>query len=1342
MSQDSDSASIQLTRAMEGRNQQFEEIFDAAVALSDREQREDFVKAECGDDHDLAAEINSMLDAHEQVGGFLETVADQGEAPFVELKEAPGMVIDRYKLLQKIGEGGYGVVYMAEQQEPVRRRVALKIIKLGMDTREVIARFEAERQALAMMDHPNIAKVFDAGSTESGRPYFVMELVRGVSITKFSDQGNLSARARLKLFVDVCQAIQHAHLKGIIHRDIKPTNVMVTLHDRKPVPKVIDFGIAKATQQRLTEKTLFTQYQQFIGTPAYMSPEQAEMSGLDVDTRTDVYALGVMLYELLVGKTPFDSSELASAGYDEIRRRIREEEPSKPSTRLATLAADDLTSIARHRCCQPSSLSKVVSGDLDWIVMTAMEKDRQRRYESPGLLAKDIDRYLEDLAVEARPPSVSYRVQKFVRRHRFACAAGVITAASLLGGLFFSIYGLTEARRGWQEAEINLQASKQSERQANLQRERADAEAAAVQRMLYPSMLAAARDAVRDGRRSRAKELLAMCPENSRSWEWGWVSRSLMDPLQSFMGHDVDKCVYDIRFDTSGSRLVSAGEDGAVHVWNSETATPGAIFKGHDGPVLLSTFSSDQKHVTSIGSDQTLRVSKVIGGGEFGHSVGIEGEFSGVAITNSGERIVTSERNGKVRLWADGLQSELAVMSDPVFDVARLAVSEDGTKVAAAGQSGRLLIWASDGTRIREIREDGLGFDGLTFSPDGDLIATGNGEGQVSLWSAKDGTPSQSWKGHARSVGALAFSPDGLLLATAGWEGGIAVRNVESGEELGFFLTDETHIHAIAFAPDGQSIAVAGEDGSLTRWSLDQLLPTTTFVGHDDLVFEVVVTPDGSYLASVGKDGTLRLWDSKTGVEIRRLRWRAGSVYSVDVNADGTRMATRGSGGMIRIWELPSGRLLREQAVDYRVRNLRFSPDGTRLAAGAVRKGARPETKGPAVAIWDVETGEELTRLQGHRGKVMRMDFHPDGTRLVTTSHRGDDATDGRTLVWNLRTGEFVLALQPEGDAMSNSVLWSPDGSRIYTGHSDGRVCFWNASTGMLERTVFAHGEMVGAIEMSGDEKRLLTCAWYSPEVKLWHADTGELQLSIDTGIPGVSDVGFDVGDRAVIAAGMDGGLRSFSAEVPVPGSYRKRRQTQQLATEVRDLERSMMAEDLKVDAFRAAVERLLEAHRALHKHSSQGSVTTQSSHQVAAAALDQIVEKCFRSRRFDEALWAVELALKMAPSKERRERLDWITTARPFIEGVQLPPVIDFSRYIGDFEERSFFLRDGQLIYRHLDFGAEWTLISIEKDRFLVSGDESTQLVFLSTSPEEKPHAVSGRYFAGGQDISLRTHR
>ena len=364
------------------------------------------------------------------------------EEQFARLKpEESGECIGHYKLLQNIGEGGFGVVWMAEQERPVRRRVALKIIKLGMDTKEVIARFEQERQALAMMDHPNIAKVFDAGATQFGRPFFVMELVRGIKITDYCDQANLPTAERLRLFIAVCHAVQHAHQKGIIHRDLKPSNVLVTMHDGVPVPKVIDFGVAKATQSvRLTDLTLFTQFEQMIGTPLYMSPEQAEMSGLDIDTRSDIYSLGVLLYELLTGRTPFDPEELMQKGYDEIRRAIREQEPQTPSLFLKTMGAERRATVAQHRQSDPAALTKIVHGDLDWIVMKALEKDRTRRYETANGLAMDIQRHLANEPVHARAASQMYRFRRLVKRNKVAFTAGVAIALTLIAGFGVSLW--------------------------------------------------------------------------------------------------------------------------------------------------------------------------------------------------------------------------------------------------------------------------------------------------------------------------------------------------------------------------------------------------------------------------------------------------------------------------------------------------------------------------------------------------------------------------------------------------------------------------------------------------------------------------------------------------------------------------------------------------------------------------------------------------------------------------------------------------------------------------------------------------------------------------------------
>ena len=413
-----------------------ESLFSQAMQLTSPSARQDFLARECGSDGDIRRKVEELLEAAVNPDSFLDVAIDVAETRDHH-RYNEGSQIGRYKLLQQIGEGGFGVVYLAEQQHPVRRKVALKIIKPGMDSRAVVARFEAERQALAMMDHANIARVFDGGTTENGCPFFAMELVKGVPITVYCDDNRLTTRARLGLFVEVCKAVQHAHHKGIIHRDIKPSNVMVTLHDGKPVVKVIDFGVAKALNQQLTEKTLFTAFGQMVGTPQYMSPEQAEMSGLDVDTRSDIYSLGVLLYELLTGTTPLESEQLRAAGYAEMQRLIKETEPPKPSTRLST-TGDKLTHIADHRSVSPERLHREIKGDLDWIVMKALDKDRGRRYETAASFETDIDRLLNDEPISARPPSSAYRIQKLIVRNKAAVAA----IATIGLALFVAVAGL------------------------------------------------------------------------------------------------------------------------------------------------------------------------------------------------------------------------------------------------------------------------------------------------------------------------------------------------------------------------------------------------------------------------------------------------------------------------------------------------------------------------------------------------------------------------------------------------------------------------------------------------------------------------------------------------------------------------------------------------------------------------------------------------------------------------------------------------------------------------------------------------------------------------------------
>jgi serine/threonine protein kinase len=453
-----------------------EAVFSQAMEIPEPEARAAYLDRACAGDPELRRQVLSLIEAHNHAGGFLgsPTASFEHGSP-----EPVGSTVGPYKLLEPIGEGGMGAVYMAEQQKPVRRKVALKIIKPGMDTKQVIARFEAERQALALMDHPNIARVLDAGATDSGRPYFVMELVKGLPVTEYCDRNHMAVADRLELFTQVCQAVQHAHQKGIIHRDLKPSNVLVTQIDGAAVPKVIDFGVAKAMGQQLTERTLVTGFAQLVGTPLYMSPEQAEFSGVDVDTRSDIYSLGVLLYELLTGTTPFDAATFRAAAYDEIRRIIREVEPPRPSTRLSSLEAT-ATTISANRQSDPRVLGKSMRGELDWIVMKALEKDRNRRYETASGLAADVRRYLDDEPVQACPPSAWYRFGKLARRHRAALATSTLVATALMLGTAVSTWQAIRATRAEQATREQRDAATSAQKAESQARKRAeDAEASA-----------------------------------------------------------------------------------------------------------------------------------------------------------------------------------------------------------------------------------------------------------------------------------------------------------------------------------------------------------------------------------------------------------------------------------------------------------------------------------------------------------------------------------------------------------------------------------------------------------------------------------------------------------------------------------------------------------------------------------------------------------------------------------------------------------------------------------------------------------------------------------------------
>ncbi|MFN0126434.1 MAG: protein kinase domain-containing protein, partial [Verrucomicrobiales bacterium] len=770
---------------MNETNRSLEEIlFDLAVQKPSAGERASFLDHACRDSPSLRAALDELLESHFGAAGFLPHPALHDEAlpagkPLSVPSEAPAQMLGRYKLLEKIGEGGFGDVWMAEQREPVKRRVALKILKFGMDSRQVVARFEAERQALAMMDHPNIARIFDADVTDAGRPYFVMELVRGSKLTDYCDQNQLPTRERLDLFINVCQAVHHAHQKGIIHRDLKPSNILVTLHDGVPVPKVIDFGIAKATHQELTDKTLFTQFQQFIGTPAYISPEQAETSGLDIDTRSDIYSLGVLLYELLVGQTPFDSKEMVQGGIDALRRLIREKEPARPSTKLRTLPAVDRTTTAQRRHTDSAKPTHLLRGDLDWIVMKCLEKDRARRYDTANGLAQDIQRHLANEPVVARPPSAAYRVRKLIRRNKLAfLAAGLITLALMagIGGVIFVQFRANEDYR----------------------------------QRLYVSEINRAGLAWQDGQSARLRESLDRCPAGLRGWEWNYLNQQvdrweaivvLATKDGTWSGLSVDGNLvaanaadvirirdlsggrwlrdipfaarWDARFAVSprGERLATlAAGSGTITVWNMRSGERVTELT-EGGPTGVFSWSADGQRVACGCSDGMIRIWEAASG-HVHSSLPSPGNLSHVVISPD-DRTLAVVTGGSTALWLDSRTGAVKrTLRTPTGNFFGLMFSPDSRKLATfngdlGGSRRDNRVWdleaEKEGSLDLMIGAPASAFD---FSPDSRQILVADGVGKIHLWDLERRAEAERFSAHLGSTLSAQWLPDGRILSS------------------------------------------------------------------------------------------------------------------------------------------------------------------------------------------------------------------------------------------------------------------------------------------------------------------------------------------------------------------------------------------------------------------------------------------------------------------------------------------------------------------------------------------------------------------------------------------------
>jgi serine/threonine protein kinase/WD40 repeat protein len=845
-----------------------ETIFEAAIQKPNPAERAAYLEGACGGDPELRRRVEALVRAHQQSRGLLDsstndagsiTAAVGPPLDHTPLAEGPGSRIGPYKLLQLIGEGGMGVVYMAEQTEPVRRRVALKIIKPGMDTRQVVARFEAERQALAMMDHQNIAKVLDAGATDSGRPYFVMELVHGVPITQFCDENHLTPRRRLELFVPDCQAIQHAHQKGIIHRDVKPSNVLVTMYDDKPVPKVIDFGVAKAIEQRLTERTMFTQFGAFVGTFEYMSPEQAQMNAFGVDTRSDIYSLGVLLYELLTGTTPLARERLRQAALDEMVRLIKEEEAPRPSVRLSS--SNNLRKIAAARNTDPARLSGIVRGELDWIVMKCLEKDRTRRYESTNGLARDIQRYLADEPVEACPPGAGYRLRKLARKYRTPLRVAGTFLVLLIGAAIVSTWQAIRATLAENRATEQRDVARRKEVEAIHAREetsKAYEQAAAANRKLerttadlrlalYVSDMNRAYQFWEAGNIQRVEELLERhrpgeTEEDLRGVEWHYLRR-LATRFQAGRIADVHASISDLAISPDGRSLAASSGKGALTVWDADIGAvrfhlPEAcagqvshVAYTADGRALISSDYSRTPEKAPRAATVQVRAWDVSSGTEIvTRRVNFDvGELGQHDLTADGTALIglTPDDKLRLRIWDLAKGGEIATLdalaADPTFERAMMhlmALSPD-RKTLAWQLGPTTLVWDLQTKKIRLKHFQSLHWTwAVAISPDGKLVAC-HREGRphvVQLWDWSAGKQVAELQVFAGRLLRMAFSPDGKLLATGEEFGTIGLFDVATNKEVALLKGHVGAIRALVFAPDGRWLYSAGFDGSVRRW--------------------------------------------------------------------------------------------------------------------------------------------------------------------------------------------------------------------------------------------------------------------------------------------------------------------------------------------------------------------------------------------------------------------------------------------------------------------------------------------------------------------------------------------
>lgn len=1146
------------------------DVFLEALEQPTPDRRAAYLDQACKGDAALRRAVEALLLNHKR-DQFLETPAPgAGPAPEV-LKsladtaiaadaEKPGDRIGRYKLLQEIGEGACGTVFMAEQEEPVRRRVALKVIKPGMDTKTVIARFEAERQALALMDHPNIAKVFDAGTSKTGRPFFVMELVRGIRITEYCDQNHLSTVERLDLFMQVCHAIEHAHQKAVIHRDIKPSNILVTLHDGVPVPKVIDFGIAKAIEQRLTDKTVFTQFQAFIGTPAYTSPEQAEMSGLDIDTRSDIYSLGVLLYELLTGETPFDPKHLLDSGLDEMRRIIREEEPQRPSTRLSTIGVAAANTLTRSRQTAVPALIQAVKGDLDWIVMKCLEKDRTRRYPTASALAADIDRYLKNEPVLARPPSTAYRIQKFVRRNRVIVTASAAVAVTLIAALFLSTWLAVRAKRAERE-QARMRADAELARQnAEAHRKDADRERLVALRRAYTSDMNLVQQALAANNSGRVIDLLSRhrppeptqtaassgelgppfggrSPRDFRQWEWRYfwnLSRS----DAAFALERQAAPISGMAVSPSGRLLVTADRSGTIKLWDLTSRQEIASIPVRGFGTFA--FSRDGARLAVV-TGRSRRGAAIriwtVANREFGEEFASDSDIELLAFSLDNSRLLGFGSDGTLRTWDLESRAVRSRETIPLQDRRQRHTSafSPDAKWLAVSHAGGIEIFETEtgGTRASIKAADGDRL-ALAFSPDGEFLAAGASfsatSNSIKLFSTKDGALLEELSGHVSWIATLTFTPDGARLISAGADQSIRVWDMAKRRPFASLRGHLSEIYAVAVSPDGKTILSGCKDGTLFGWDLQALKPKAPFETVPAGVISLEFFPGSKGMLSVNTDGSVSLWNPDLLEQHEVIGSLGTDVASILISPDGTRVYAGTRSGGLRVLDWAT-RLV--------ITNLSGNiGHGRRPGPGPGPGPGGPQPGGFFGPIGLVDNGRTLVTV-GSGGMVRLLEtaswqikgewrlgegggWFPPQFELSPDQHTlavgGMDATELRDVF----TGELQASLAAPQNWGVSGLAFSPNGDLLATSSVDGNVHLWDVKQEKLLDVVRGHLLGVHGVAFSSDGERLATISYGQEAVKLWDVETRH-EVATLAGQGGLfHSVKFSPDGRLIIAINMD----------------------------------------------------------------------------------------------------------------------------------------------------------------------------------------------------------------------------